>query len=159
MQRASQVAGLLFFAVGIFAMSEGRSLESYDTRDLSSGFFPFWLGAIMTGLSVIWLGQLLVRPPKVTTGNRLLPTQAGAVRVVSILLSIALFDLMIDVTGFQLTALAFLSFLLFALGRQNPFVVIAVSVAGSFGLYHLFHAWLGVPLPTSSIELLQNLGL
>ena len=44
-------------------------------------------------------------------------------------------------------------------GGGSQRITLVVAFAGSFGVYYVFHHWLDVFLPLSSIEFLENLGL
>jgi hypothetical protein len=54
---------------------------------------------------------------------------------------------LLDPLGFRLTMLAMYLFLLYTFGQRRPVVMTLVSLAGSFGVYHMFVRWLKVPLP------------
>jgi putative tricarboxylic transport membrane protein len=153
-----QVASLVFIAGGIYVVLEARSLTLYTIVGPGPGFFPFWLGILFIGLSIGWLCQVSLQREEPMEKD-FIPRGAGVVRLISITAALVLFSLLVDVIGFQLVMLCFMFFLLIVLGRQNLVLTVIVSAAGSFGLFYVFKAWLGVPLPESSLEFLRNLGL
>ena len=158
MRRVYQIASLVFLAFSAYLMFESRQMEYYVDLGPGPGFFPFWLGALLAVLSVIWLIQVS-RGPAGPMEAGFIPDRRGMVRVLSILISLGLFGWFVDDLGFQLSMLAFMVFLLIVLGRQKPIVTALVAIIGSFGVYYLFTHWLDVQLPASSIEFLRNLGL
>ena len=54
---------------------------------------------------------------------------------------------LLEAVGFRLAMLALLPYLLLVLGVRNWFALAAFSLAGSFGIYHVFSDLLKVPLP------------
>jgi len=152
------MAALPFIGLGVFIVWESRNLKYYSEFGPGAGFLPFWVGAVLTLLSLTWLGQVTFRPvadmPEV-----FLPGRAGTFRVLSIVMALVVCALLLDRLGFSLTMFAFLAFLLFSLGRQNLVVTIVIAVAGGFGVCFVFERWLGVFLPKSSIAFLRSLGL
>lgn len=158
MRRVYQIASLVFLAFSAYLMIESRNMEYYVDLGPGPGFFPFWLGALLAVLSVIWLVQAS-RGADGSLEPGFIPDRKGQFRVFAILIAMALFGWFVDGLGFQLTMLAFMVFLLTALGRQKPIVTAIVAVAGSFGVYYAFTQLLDVQLPASSIEFLSNLGL
>lgn len=158
MRRVNQAAGLAFLVGSVLVMWESRNLEYYTSLGPGPGFFPFWLSAVLALLSVIWLVQVS-RQPSEPIEEGFVPSGSALLRISSILVALALTGLLMETLGFQLVAFLFLLFLLLALGRQNVGLTMVIALAGSFGLYHIFTGYLDVPLPTSTIQLLANLGL
>ncbi len=158
MRHVHQAASLVFVLFGAYVVAEAHGMVLYTDMGPGNGFFPFWLGIVFVALSVIWLGQVSLRPLPVSN-TPLLPSRAGVWRVGSILGALALFILLVSSVGFQLSMFGLLLFLLTALGRQNLLLTFVVSITGSFGVYYVFTNWLDVRLPASSIELLAGVGL
>lgn len=158
MRRFHQAAGVAFLALALFAVIEAHDLTYYTPLGPGPGFFPFWLGAILTVLSIVYLGLLSWRCMPAVAQD-FIPDRRGIIRMASILLALILFIAVVGVLGFAVTAFMFLSFLLFVLGRQHPVLTLVISLLGSFGLYYGFLHWLGVQLPSSSTTFLQDLGL
>lgn len=158
MRRINRGASLFFLVGSGLVMMESHNLEYYTPLGPGPGFFPLWLSGILALLSLIWLVQLSRQPSEPTDGD-FIPRGGALLRILAILGALALMGLLMDTVGFQSMAFAFLLFLLLVLGRQNPALTLAIAVAGSFGLYYVFTSYLDVPLPTSSIPFLMNLGL
>ncbi len=158
MKRLSQVSALPFLALGIFMIWESTHLKYYTTLGPGAGFLPFWVGTIMTVLSLIWLGQVSFRPAGLMPGD-FIPDRHGTRRVISIIAALIVCTVLLDRLGFCLTMLGFLTFLLLTLGRQSLVVTLIIAVAGSVGVYYIFGHWLGVFLPRSPIAVLNSLGL
>ena len=157
MNRVHQAFSLTIIAFSIWVGVEAVQLNYYTALGPGPGFFPFWLAVIMGGLAAAWFVQLWIHPLP-GSAIEFIPDRAGCVRIVALILSVAIFGLLVEQIGFSLLMFAFLLFLLVALGRQNVYVTLSVSTVGSFGVYYLFTNYLNVHLPKSSIEFLQNLG-
>jgi putative tricarboxylic transport membrane protein len=158
MRRVYQIASLVFLAFGVYLVVKSRQMEYYANLGPGAGFFPFWLGALLSVLSVIWLVQSSIGP-KEPLEEGFIPNRQGIIRLLSVIVALVLFSWVVETLGFQLTMFVFLATLLMTLGRQNLIITAAVALGGSFGVYYVFTQWLDVTLPASSIEFLQNLGL
>ena len=157
MTRVHQAAILIIIAFSIWVVVEAVQLTYYTELGPGPGFFPFWLALFLGGLAAIWFVQLWLRPLQ-GRGREFVPSRAGLIRIAALILSVAVFGLLVEKIGFAVLMFAFLLFLLVALGRQSVFVTLAVSIFGSFGVYFVFSSWLKVHLPESSIAWLRNLG-
>ena len=158
MRRVYQAASLVFVALGIYVVLGARRLTLSTIVGPGPGFFPFWLGILFTGLSILWLCQVSMQREEPMEKN-FIPRGAGVVRLMSILAALVLFYVLVDIIGFQLVMLCFLLFVIIVLGYRKCVLTLLVSAAGSFGVYYIFSRWLSVPLPESSLEFLRNLGL
>jgi putative tricarboxylic transport membrane protein len=158
MRRVYQAASLVFLAFSIYLVVKSRQMEYFDNLGPGAGFFPFWLGGLLAVLSIIWLIQSSIGPKEPMKAD-FIPDRQGVIRVISVVAALALFAWVVETLGFQLTMLVFLATLLMTLGRQKFIVTAAVALVGSIGVYYIFTKLLDVPLPASSIEFLENLGL
>jgi putative tricarboxylic transport membrane protein len=158
MKRIYQGAGLCFVALSAFVVWESWDLEYYTKLGPGPGFFPLWLGVVMGALSLAWLAQVFMGKGG-PEDAAILPERAGIVRILSTLAALAAMAGFMNLVGFQLTMFLFLVFLLKGLGRQALWVTLVVALLGSVGVYHLFGAYLDVPLPAAKVKLLTTLGL
>ena len=158
MTRVHQAACLLIIAFSSWVGFEAVKMTYWTSIGPGPGFFPFWLALLMGVLSAIWFVQLWLRP---LPGKALdmVPSRTGCIRIAALVISVALFGLALEKIGFSVSMFAFLLFLLLALGRQNIFITLTVSLIGSFGVHYLFSHFLKVPLPASSIGFLNSMGL
>jgi putative tricarboxylic transport membrane protein len=158
MKRVYQTAGICFVGLSAFVVWESWDLEYYTNLGPGPGFFPLWLGVVMGALSLVWVAQVLVRKGG-PEDDAILPERAGVARILSTLAALVGMAGLMNLLGFQLTMLLFLVFLLKGLGRQPLWVTLIVALLGSVGVYHLFGAYLDVPLPAATVKLLAQLGL
>ena len=133
-------------------------MEYYTPLGPGAGFFPLWLGAVMGGLSLIWLVQVSGRTGRPKEGM-FLPERDGMVRLLMVLGAMMAATLLMDFLGFQVAMFLLLFFLLLIPGRQTIWLTMVVALLGSVGVYHLFGSYLDVQLPKASLALLAGLGL
>ena len=151
------MTGVLFLALGIYVAIAARRMEYFTPIGPGAGFFPFWLGLLMAVLAAVWLGQVSLGSP-VVTPEGFVPDRAGVTRIVAVLLALVLLTGLVDRVGYCLAMLAFSLALLVGVGRQPLVVSLPFALTASFGFYYVFRYWLGVQLPPSSVEFLNNLG-
>jgi hypothetical protein len=155
MRRISVVTGLLLMAVGLLLAYGGNTLKLKGQYGPGPGFTAFWIGVPLAVLSAVWLVQLL----KLQPGAAFISEQGGLRRVVTVILSLVAFAVLLVPLGFDVAMLALLLFLFFAFNREHWVAKVLAAVGGSFGVHYAFEHYLRVPLPYSSIDVLQSLGL
>jgi putative tricarboxylic transport membrane protein len=119
------------------------------------GFFPWWLGLILRGLSVAWLVSAVWNSMP-EADRRFLPEWRGARRILFVIGAIVGVGLAMEYVGFQLAMFAFVAVVLAALGWRGWGLTAILSIALSFGVYHTFTRWLDVNLPQASFEFLKR---
>lgn len=160
-------AALMVLALAVIFTSNG--LGYWTTLGPGPGFFPFWIGILLGTSSLVWLVQALRGNPNVVPqpeeavipDTAVLSTAPTAKKrpIWIVLLSLVAVASLLEILGFQLSMFAFLLFQLKFQGGRKWVSSLIIAVAGSFGVYHLFTDLLQVTLPTSSIGLLDSLGL
>ena len=159
MHRKHQIAALCFLAFSAYLMWDSwNNMEYYTPLGPGAGFFPFWLGALLGGLGIVWLVQVSRRSGNTEEGPSL-PPRGGIVRILSIIVSVAAVSALMDLLGFQLTMFVFMIFMLMILGRQTIWTTLIIALVCSVGVYHVFGRYLDVQLPAASLSFLANLGL
>jgi putative tricarboxylic transport membrane protein len=158
MQRIHQGAALCFVAFSAFVMWESLTLEYYTELGPGSGFFPFWLGAVLGSLGLAWLVQVS-RPAGRPAEGAFLPDRGGIFRLLSLIGGVVVVAVTMNTFGFQLTLFVFLVFTLMVLGKQPIWLTAVIALAGSVGIFQLFSRYLDVQLPTSSLAALAAWGL
>ncbi len=158
MRRIHQVVSLSFLGLGVFLVLQGRALGLAGQFGPGPGFFAFWVGIGLAGLSLVWLGRATLGPAEAMPPD-FVPPRSGLLRVVSVVLALVAFAAVLTPLGFNLAMFGFLVFLLLAFGREYAGLKLVVAVAGSFGIHYVFERLLRVPLPYASVSLLRDLGL
>ncbi len=158
MRRIYQTAAACFLILSAFAVWESWNLEYYTSLGPGPGFFPFWLGVVLGGLSLAWLIDESFRKDE-PKKSAFLPPRGGMARILSILAALAAMAALMNLLGFQLSMFLFVVFLLMGLGKQALWVTLIVALVCSVGVYHLFGGYLDVALPPAGIKFLAGLGL
>ena len=140
MKRGWQAAVAVLLAAFAFFAFESLRLSLRDALGPGPGFFPFWLSVAGGALGVFLLVQLHRQTDSETLTFELRPVAlvfAGLVAATALL----------EAAGFRLAMLLLLPYLLLVLGVRNWLAIGGFSLAGSFGVYHVFSGLLKVPLP------------
>ena len=143
MKRGWQAALAVLLAVFAFFAVESLRLSLRDTLGPGPGFFPFWLSVAGGVLALI----LLVQIARGTVDFEADTPKFGLRPVALVLLGLIAATALLEAAGFRVAMLLLLPYLLFVLGARNWLAIALFSLAGSFGVYHLFSGLLKVPLP------------
>ena len=143
MKRGWQAAVAVLLVVFAFFAFESLRLSLRDTLGPGPGFFPFWLSVAGGALGAFLLWQT-------ARGSVDFETQAlkFELRPVALVLAgLVAATALLEAAGFRIAMLLMLPYLLYVLGVRNRVSIAVFSLAGSFGVYHLFSDLLKVPLP------------
>ena len=123
---------------GAFVVYESLQLN-YFGMDFGPGpgFFSFWLGVLVVLIS----GLEIARPlphlrERVPAG--FWPDRAGVRRLLALIGAMVAALLCMGTLGYSLTVLLFCIFLLRALAPQPWWLTLVLSLAASFGTFHVF---------------------
>ncbi len=158
MQKTTRSAAVVFAVFSAAIVWGSWNLEYYTTLGPGPGFFPFWLGAVLGLLSLVWLFQMR-RTTETSKDAAFFPERWGIVRILSIVAALALMAFLMDFIGFQSAMFLFVIFMLTVLGKQSPWLTLIIALLCSVGVYHVFGQYLDVTLPASSVAFLAKLGL
>jgi putative tricarboxylic transport membrane protein len=144
---ASSIFFVLFAGTGYLA----SKLALLDTLGPGPGFFPLILALLGAALALLLIHRTVREPAAVAIEGAdvapLVPDRAAMVRMIGMVVLLAASFLALDPIGYRITALVFLTLVLFVLGVRNMVAIAAVALVGSFGVFHSFYYWLKVPLP------------
>ena len=135
-----------------FVAYQAVHLKLYTPLGPGPGFFPLWLAVALGALAVTLFVQATLGPPT-PAAEPLLGDRRGIARVAAILGTLTATVLLLEPVGFRLTTLGGYLVLLWALGRPRIVVALAVALAASFGVFHVFVHWLKVALPVGPFGL------
>jgi putative tricarboxylic transport membrane protein len=150
-RRRHQVAAAVSLGFAAFVAYQAVHLKLYTPLGPGPGFFPLWLAVALGALAVTLFVQATLGPA--APAEPLLGDRAGALRVAAILGTLTATVLLLEPLGFRLTTLAGYLVLLWTLGRPRIVVALAVALAASFGVFHVFVHWLKVALPVGGFGL------
>ena len=107
-----------------------------------SGFFPFWISAVLFLLGLCLLFQALTLRP--STGRQ----DSGRIaKVAALLVVMATYTFLLDLLGYPLCTFLLVLFMLRATEPQRWTVALSMAAITAVGSYVVFAIWLSVPLP------------
>lgn len=157
MRRAERIVASLCLLLGCGILWQAWRMEYLTSIGPGPGFFPWWLGLLLTGLSAAWLVSAVWHSVP-EANRRFLPEWRGLRRILLVMGAIIAVGLAMESIGFQIAMFAFVVFVLTALGWRRWGLTVILSAVLSFGVYHAFTRWLDVNLPQASIEILKRWG-
>ncbi len=157
MRKAERIVATLCVLLGLGIVWQAREMEYLTSIGPGPGFFPWWLGLLLTGLSIAWLASAVWHPNH-GGEHRFFPEWWGLRRILLVMAAIIAVGLAMEFVGFQIAMFAFVAFVLTVLGWRKWGLTLILSAVLSFGVYHTFTRWLDVTLPQPSIEILRNWG-
>lgn len=147
MTRVNRIVWGVLLAFGAFVVYESLQISYYGIDfGPGPGFFSFWLGVLVIGLSLVQLARTL-RGPEEPLPAGFIPGREGALRILYIVAALAASLFLMAPLGFSLCMLGFSIFLLRALAGLSWRATVPIALACSFGLFYLFRQLL-VFLPT-----------
>jgi putative tricarboxylic transport membrane protein len=157
MRQAERLVAALCILLGCGIIWQAWGMEYFTELGPGPGFFPLWLGLILTGLSGAWLLSAL-RRARSEADQRFFPEWHGLRRILFVMGALIAVGLAMEFLGFQVAMFLFVAAVLTALGWRGWGLTAILSAALSFGVYHTFTRWLDVTLPQASIEILRRWG-
>lgn len=149
--------GMLVVLIGaaVLVIVNGLRLRYYVRTGPGPGFFPIWVGGILAGCGLLLLGQSFFDGDRT---ERFFLSREAALRVLTIVLSLAVVWAGLEYLGFRLAVFAFAIIVPRVLGSQSWAVTAGVALTASFGVAYGFEKWLGIQLPRSTFEPLAAIG-
>jgi putative tricarboxylic transport membrane protein len=146
-------AAVLILLSGIVIYDALRLGTGWGNEGPQSGFFPFWLGALLALVSVVLFFQALRRRSgkPFVTGDRFVP-------VLKVLAPLAGFVVLTDPPGpwpglgLYVAAGLYLGFYMRWVGRHHWHTVVALATAVPIITFLIFETWFLVPMPKGPVE-------
>lgn len=146
-------AALLMLLGGIVIYDALRLGIGWGNEGPKSGFFTFWLAALMVALSAAILLQSLMSGTR-----RSFVSKERLVPVLKVLLPIAGFVVLIDPPGplpglgLYVAGGLYLGFYMRWVGRHDWSLTVALSLAVPLSTFFIFEKWFLVPMPKGPLE-------
>ncbi len=147
MKKANLAIALLFIAVAILVIVDAVRLGfRWGANGPQSGFFPFWLGAILLVCAAIELRGVVVQHLKHAPTKRLMPE--GAWKPIAwVIAPAAGMVIATELVGLHLAAALYLAFYMRAVGKIRWSTTVAVAILVPALLYIAFERLFMVPMP------------
>ncbi|MBW6486895.1 MAG: tripartite tricarboxylate transporter TctB family protein [Syntrophobacterales bacterium] len=146
MKKADLITGVVLLVLAGYVINEARMMPPSATFGPGSGFFPFWLGIILAGLSLILVVGASLRPKDADDGSPF-PARQALIAVTKVLGGLVLFTLLMETMGFVLNTVIFVMYLMKVVQRERWWVALLIAVATTACLYIVFQVLLGISLP------------
>lgn len=137
--------GIFLFSITFFL--EALSYKYYDKYSPGPGLFPTWLSGALIILTIPHIiGSFRKKELKISD---LIPSKEGMRYILSIIISIAVFLLLVGFVGYIISSIVMLLILLSL--HFKWYWSIGISVIITFLLYFIFQGLLSVPLPVNTL--------
>jgi putative tricarboxylic transport membrane protein len=146
MKKADLITGVVLLVLAGYIINEARLMPPSGTFGPGSGFFPFWLGIILAGLSLILVVGATLRP-KDPEDRSPFPGRTALFAVTKVLVGLILFTLLMETMGFILNTFIFVIYLMKVVQGERWWVTLLIAVATTACLYIVFQVLLGITLP------------
>lgn len=149
------VAALLTIA-GMVVMVEAHRLgASWASDGPGSGYFPFYVGAMLCigGIGILYQSLL-----SKNADHKVFVTREQFKRVQSVLLPTAVYVGAIMLLGQYVASAVFVALFMVWLGKYSPLKSVLLGVAVSAFFFVMFEVWFKVPLYKGALDLLGFTG-
>ena len=149
MRTADLVSASLWRAIALGITASGWDLELGATSEPGSGFMIFWVGVLMTVLSLVVLLSALQQP----SGGGLAALWAGLSwwKVPYVVLLLVLYAWLLPTLGFPLVTVLLLLVLFRTIEPQSWTVAVIGALVSAAVAYLVFDRWLGTQLPVGEL--------
>jgi putative tricarboxylic transport membrane protein len=149
MRTGDLLAALFWLAVAAYVTVAGWKLDLGSLNDPGSGFMIFWVGAVMTVLSLAAV-LAAVRQP---AGEALASLWAGTrwMLVPYVIVLLALYAWLLPTLGFIVGTIILLSLLFKTIEPSGWFASLFAAVATTGVSYVVFNRWLKTQLPAGEV--------
>ena len=147
---AELAVAALFLIAGVLVMYDSVRLgATWGDDGPKPGYFPFYIGLIMTVAAAVNLARGFLIPADKNAPFVL----AGQLKMVlTVLVPAAIYAGAISWVGIYVSSIVFIAFFMRWLGKFAWWKVAAVSVGTAVALFLIFERWFLVPLPKGPIE-------
>ncbi len=148
MNNGNRVFAVICLGVSLWLILESSNYNYIVKYTPGPGFFPFWLGVVLSLFSTALLVETFIKKRgKDLNGPRHLPERQALYRVGEITLLTAGFALVMTSLGFVLTVICFVAVILYFLERTTLVRSLLTGLIMSSCVYLIFEYWMEINLP------------
>jgi len=151
MKRRDRLTALFWAGVGLYIAYEGYRLKLGTLGSPNCGFFIFWTGLILTGLSLVLFSQTLLGP-KAAKDHRALWERSRWSKGAKMMAALLLYALLFKWLGFILSTFLLLLFLCKGLEPQKWRVALILAAATTATCYFVFGVFLELQFPPGLLQ-------
>ncbi len=148
MQKGNRVFSIVCLGISVWLIVESSKYNYIVKYTPGPGFFPFWLGLVLSLFSIALLIETYTKKDNrnLKEPGRL-PGKQALYRIGAITLFIAGFSLLMTSLGFVLSVMLFVSGLLFFMEKISVVKSAMTGLIMSVCVYLIFVYWMGIGLP------------
>src|SRR5215475_6102383 len=139
--------GIAVFALVVVAGSVQAGV-GWGAEGPKAGFFPFYVGLVILGSSIINFGAVITRGPD----DRLFAEWGQLNQVMAMLVPTAIYVALVPWIGIYVASVLLIAVFMRWLGRYGWGMITAVAVGVPVVTFVIFEKWFLVPLPKGPIE-------
>ncbi len=149
MNKSNRVFAIICLGVSLWLILESFKYNYTVKYTPGPGFFPFWLGVVLSLFSIALLLETIFkgRHGKKASEPSLMPEKHSLYRVGLITLFTAAISLLMTSLGFVLSVILFVSVILFSMERVPVVRSVITGLAMSACIYLIFEYWMEISLP------------
>ena len=148
MKKGNRVFSIICLGISLWLILESSKYNYIVKYTPGPGFFPFWLGLILSVFSIALLIETFIeKGGKNLNKPRRLPEWKSLYRVGEITLLTTMFSLLMTSLGFVLSAFLFVSGLLFFMESVPVARSVITGLIMSACVYLIFEYWMEIGLP------------
>ena len=140
-------AAVLMLLGGVVVYDAARLGIGWGVEGPQSGFFPFWLAAILIVVAGVIFARAWFRSPE-----RAFVERAQLVSVLKVLGPATAWVIVMQFIGLYVAAAVYTAFYMRWIGRHSWFLVVPIAVGVPVLTFFVFETWFLVPMPKGPLE-------
>ena len=151
------VAAMLILCGGVVVLDSLRVGAGWGADGPGPGYFPFYIGLIITAASAVTLILTLVRARHdraMKKAASVFVTAGQFKLVLSVLIPTTIYVLLVPWLGLYVPSALFIGAFMWWLGGYGLAMILPVAIGVPIGTFLLFDIWFLVPLPKGPVEAL-----
>lgn len=150
LNRVDQISAVIWFALGLLVVLNGRHLGYLAQFGPGPGFLPFWVGLAMVLLGVALFVKSVARPSDEVVD---LPAAHPLMQMALVMASLAAFAFFAERLGFILCIFALFLFILIVVERRSIPTSVLTSIIAAGLFWWVFEYMLQMRLPPGLLRL------
>lgn len=146
------VAIIIMGFAALVMVSSYRLGAAWGSEGPESGYFPFYIGALMFLAGAGVLIRQTVGRSRVPAPDAVFVDRASLARVFWILIPTAIYTVLIAYIGIYVSSAIFIALFMIWFGRYRTILAVPIAVAIVVALFLTFEVWFLVPLPKGPLE-------
>ena len=154
MGKADRISAIFWLCFAVLVIIQSYYLGLGTLHKPGPGFLFFWVNIVLVIMSLIvliraWVGKKEEGPqPAIFSGQ-------NVSKIVSVLISLFLYAILMELVGFILITLLFFIFILRIIEKKGWFYTALVSIVVTVISYLIFETWLQSQLPKGLLAFLR----